>query len=78
VLGEPVKTTGEQAYFNEIKGIFVERVRCCNRSLQRLHEPSPSSSCAPRECPGSFPKHERVGKLRHYGVLNIFRERAAS
>src|SRR5579862_1715615 len=79
LFGKRVKTTGEQAHLNEIERILgVRSATVVVGVLGDLINP-PHRLLA---CLGSvgnlFPEHERVSKLRHYGVLNLFCKRAAS
>src|SRR5579872_4783981 len=79
LFSEPVKTTGEQAYFNEIKRIFVLRAATVVIGvLGDFMHPAHGLLACLGSVRNFFPKHECIGKLRHYGVLNSFRERAAS
>src|SRR6202521_1634025 len=79
LLGEPVKTTGEQAYFNAIKRIFVVRTTGAVTGVFS-HFINPAHHLLARlgSVRNLFPKHEGISKLRHYGVLNIFCECATS
>src|SRR5260370_37116834 len=75
LLGEPVKTTGEHAHLNAIKRIFVVRTAAAVTGVFS-HFINPAHHFLARLgiVRNLFPKHEGISKLRHYGVLNIFRE----
>src|ERR1700722_12140210 len=79
LLGEPVKTAGEHAYFNAIIRIFVVRAAGAVAGVFS-HFINPAHHLLARLgiVRNLFPKHEGISKLRHYGVLNIFCECATS
>src|SRR5487761_1316215 len=75
----PKRATGGQAYFDEVKRIFVVRSAAVVIGVFGDFI-NPALHLLPRlgSAWNLFPKHECIGKLRHYGVLNIFCERTAS
>src|ERR1700674_1209747 len=78
LLGKLVKATGDQAYFNEIRRIFVVRTAAVVIGIfSDFINPAHRLLTCLGSVQNVFPKHECIGKLRHYSVLNIFCERAA-